>query len=966
MALERVAHRFVGRGDELGRLRSLVTLAAGGEPRVILVSGDAGVGKSTLLSRFARTAVDEIGARVLVGSCLPIGGHGVPFAPFVEIARSLATGSPLDTTPSSGPPSDQRTPLFSESAVRPTVLYQSTLELLGGLAATEPLVVVIEDLHWADGSTLDLFTYLVANFRTEPVLLIASYRTDGLARDHPLRSIVSEWVRSHRVERLPLEPFDRPLVAAQIALLTPSRPTAETVDRVMERTQGNPYFVEELVAADCLDGRPLPASLRELLLVRADVVTPAARRTLRVLSAAADDIDDATLARAADLPVGSVREHVREGLDRRLLVATPTGVRFVHALLREALYDDLLPSERMEYHAAWAAALDESVSTAAPDAGRLAQVAHHRAHGGDIAGATDAWLAASSAAEAICAFAEAHQHLEHVLANWDVVGSGRAGPLAHTDVIARAADNAFLAGRAERARDLVEREIAAVGDRLEPQRLGMLYERLARYVRDTDDPHRVLELVERAVELVPDLPTPDRAIVLAGYATHLMTSGRYADAGRVATSAAEIAQATDAVLAEADARNTLGVVVATTDDVERGLALIREARVLGLRCGDQHQQMRSIWNTVACTFDAGEWERVLDAYRDAVDALPALGLRHLVPELDVIAADVLMRLGRWDQAEATVEESRRRHPENAGDIVLVDLLVERGEEAAARDVIRRRIERNVYMDTEQEGWPLVHLASLETWLGNHDAARAAIDSALAAIGDVDAPIATAHALAIGSRCEADAADDASRRRSAADESAALERAERLVARGRELMTRPGPAAGWKREVGAQVLQCEAEARRARAASDAAAWSAVVDAWNGLQMPYPAAYARFRQAEALLAVGLERPVAGDLLADAHRIATGLGAAPLSEAIEAAVRRAGLRLETGHADDPHGLTPREREVLERLATGATNREIAGSLFISEKTASVHVSNIIRKLGVSNRGQAVATAHRLGLVS
>lgn len=957
--------RFLGREDELERLDSLLERAAVADTCFALVSGAAGVGKSTLLQEF----VERTDVRVLTGSCLPLGEHGVPFAPVGEIVRSLDADPALrDVVPAGlvGPPAD---PIGTAAEpVSKTHLFQGLLDLISRIAASATTIIVIEDLHWADRSTRDLVSFLITNLRSDRLLMVISYRTDDIHRDHPLRPVLAELSRNPHVDHIELDPFGAHLVAAQIESLTGRTPSASTLLEVMERTQGNPYFVEQIVAADGLDGRSLPASLRELLLVRADVVTPATRRTLRIMSVAQDTVEEEPLALIAGVPLDDIRCHIHEALDTRLLDATPNGTRFAHALLREALEDDLLPGERAEYHAAFAEVVASRLAAEnGNSAALLAQLAHHREAAGDVSGALAAWSDAAKAAEGIFGFAEAHHHLERIIANWNRVPSPTdLTGATYPDLLGRAAEDAFLAGDAERASVLAREAIGLVDASEQPLVAGLLHERLARYVRDTTEHDRALQLVQRALELMPDdPPSSDHARVLAGVAGQLMTHGSYGDARSYATRAVDEARLTGSTLAEADALNTLGVVATILDDVEPGLAMMRQALVLAERCGDAHQQMRSYWNLTACLSDAGEWERSLDAFEVAKARLPRLGQGHLLPELYANAADILLRLGRWVEAQDTIDEANRRFAGGGEPAVLAELVIERGEFDVARRLIESRAARNVFTDQEQQGWPLVHSATLETWEGDHAAAREAVDAALEITAGLDGPIATGYALAIGCRCEADAAIDARCRGTAAEVDVAVSRCESLVERIEELVARPGPARGWKREVGALAAQCTAEMRRARAAPDPGAWQATTALWDGMRMPYHAAYTRFRQAEAVVLAGSERTVAEPLLGEAHRIATALGADPLRGLVERFARRARIDLGVSrNGSDSHGLTAREREVLATLATGATNRQIAAALFISEKTASVHVSNILRKLGVTNRGEAAAVAHRDGL--
>ena len=394
---------------------------------------------------------------------------------------------------------------------------------------------------------------MVANLQAQRLLLVVSYRTDDVGREHPLRPVLGELGRHPRAQRLDLRPFTSAQVAEQLGHLMGRRPGPRSIDRVVARTQGNAFFVEELVAAG-LDDRDLPTSLRDLLLMRADIVSPPARRLLRIASLAEGDVGDMLLGEVSGLSPTEVRDHLHEAVDAKLLDATPAGVRLRHALLREALQHDLLAGERREYHAAFARALRDDQAASGT------QLAYHLQEAGDVAEAMRAWVAAADAAEAVFAFAEAHHHLSSALAAWDVVDDPerRAG-CSRVQLLARAAEDAFLGGEAERACALVTEAIDHVDETAEPRRSGILHERLCRYLRDTTERDRAYEVMERAVALVPSAPpSEERARVLAGQASRLMTLGRLRDARGVAEQAAEMARHVGSALVESQALNTLG------------------------------------------------------------------------------------------------------------------------------------------------------------------------------------------------------------------------------------------------------------------------------------------------------------------------------------------------------------------------------------------------------------------------
>jgi DNA-binding CsgD family transcriptional regulator/tetratricopeptide (TPR) repeat protein len=966
---ETAGTRFVDRIDELDRLMTALDDATAGHPSLMLVGGDAGVGKTRLLAEFVG-AVDGL---VLRGGCLPLGERGLPFAPVVEVLRGLiADGRIPEASPAlerlvSGAPAGP-----SERPSGQAHLFLAFLRLLEDLSADRPVALILEDVHWADRSTRELLSFVAHNLRDQRLLVVASYRADDLDREHPLRLLLAELHRNPRVDRMELAAFSASHVADYLEAITGSRPSLELVAEIVERTDGNAFFIEELVAADGLNVGTLPQSLRDLLLARTQALSPEAQKLLRIASAAGRRVDHSLLAAVADRPADEIIDLVREAVSQQLLVPDGDGYRLRHALLREVLHADLLPGERVAVHASYAAAL-----SAAPDLARdgraaaAAELADHWQEAGDTPRALTAWVEAGEAAEGLAAFAEARHHFEHVLDVWDRVPDAheRAGA-SRLDILRHAAEDAFLGGDPQGAAALGRRALALVDAQTEPLLAGLLHDRLARYLWDTTDQPDALGIQQRAVELVPsDPPSPERAHVLAGLGGHLMVLGQYQEARRVSEEAIAVAREVGAPRAEYVALNTLGTIVCTTEDVDAGLGLVAEALRMAEANDDALEQMRGYWNLFANSFAAARWEQTLVRFREAADALPRLGQAHLVPELQVIAADCLVRLGRWDEAERMVADARSRQRAGEDPIRLPELDIARGDFVAARDYLERQGIEQPVVNKELEGWPRINLAEIAVWEGRPDAARDLIKEGLGITADQDESLATAYLCAVGLRAEADRADESRVRQRHDDRDEAIGVGSGLLELMRGVLSRPGPADGWKREVGALGVQCEAEATRLLGEPDPAAWVRAVAAWASLSMPYAAAYCGWRHAEALLGSAGPPADARAALIAGHDTAVALGAAPLLEAILRLARRA--RIDVGSerpaeklSAEP-ALTPREREVLELVAAGRSNHQIATTLFISDKTASVHVSNILRKLEVSSRGEAAAMAYRRGLV-
>jgi hypothetical protein len=520
---------FVGRRAESARLAAALDRATAATPTVVLVGGEAGVGKSRLVGELAAGA-RAAGATVLAGGCVERGGEGLPFAPVAAALRMLAGGlgdAELATLvpqparsglarllPELGPPAagggagggswPGAAPAGGEAALPADPgagqrrLFGLLLDLLRRLAARRPTVLVVEDLHWADRSTRDLLAFLVRNLRRERVLLVCTHRSDELHRRHPLRPLLAELERDRRVERLELGRFDRGEVAAQLTGILGVAPAARLVERVHARSGGNALFVEELAAAAPAGGTPAalgggasPAfgGLRELLLGRIEPLPEPAREVLRVVAVAGGRLGHDLLAEVAGLPAPELQAGLRAAVGARLLQvdAHPGGYGFRHALVTEAVDDALLPGQRCRLHARLAAALRRAgAGLPGGDPALAAELAWHWYAAHDLARALPAAVDAGLAAERCCAFAEAQHHFERALELWELVPAPVG--LDRVELLARAAEAAAGAGGAERAIMLARGALAEVDPARDPRRAGSLARRLAAYRRAAGRP----------------------------------------------------------------------------------------------------------------------------------------------------------------------------------------------------------------------------------------------------------------------------------------------------------------------------------------------------------------------------------------------------------------------------------------------------------------------------------------------
>ncbi|HEX5900231.1 MAG TPA: AAA family ATPase [Solirubrobacteraceae bacterium] len=438
---------FVGRERELAGLSAALERAADGRPAVALVSGESGVGKTRLVAELAAGARAQ-GARVLTGDCVDLGDGELAYAPIVSALRGLDVGE-LDGAAGLAPLLPQLDPpeAGAQSALSQGRVFELLLALLGRLAEAQPLGLVFEDVHWADRSSRDFLAFFVRNARQQRVLLVATYRTDELHRRHPLRALVAEAERAPIVERVGLERFTREEIVAQLTGILGRRPEARLVDELFARAEGNPFFTEELAAA--ATGERLPANVADALMLRVEGLSASAQAVLRLAAVAGPRVSHGRLERAAGLAPDELVAGLREAVAHNIVVSDPEtdAYGFRHALMREALADDLLPGERGPLHAALARALEADPALSVSPSGVTAQLAFHWFAAHNLPAAFSASAQAGAEAMRLAAFAEANAHYERAIELWDGVPEDvRAAGPSLVDLIRSAAEAAHLAG----------------------------------------------------------------------------------------------------------------------------------------------------------------------------------------------------------------------------------------------------------------------------------------------------------------------------------------------------------------------------------------------------------------------------------------------------------------------------------------------------------------------------------------
>jgi DNA-binding CsgD family transcriptional regulator/tetratricopeptide (TPR) repeat protein len=993
--------RLLGRQAELEVVLARAGEAAAGRPGILLITGDAGVGKSRLAGE-ACERLDAEPFRVAVGGCVDIPGveHAqLPFGPFMEALRQLRAAlsaesrsagagtapTPVPETAATGIDTWLR-PRFPAAGTADPVhdRFEELLTLLEALTADQPLLLVLEDLHFADRSSIALLVFLARNLTRERVLVVGTARADAMradlvAENSPFAAAAEHLVRLPGVDHLELGPLPTDAIRDLVRTLTPMPRSPEAIESIVDRAEGNTLVACELAGHDVDDpGTALPRTLSSSVRDRLLRAPREARAALGAAAVLGHQTDHTLLVElvATLLPEATTSMRaaaVDAAAATGLLVPVGDGYRFRHGLDREVIYEELGPGQRRSLHAAAADALSAAAVAGTYPGGApadlAAEIATHYLHSGDRGAAHRSALEAARAAAEVSAFPEALKQFEHALRLWPRPGTDPETPEPPgCAMLTEAAEAARHAGEPQRGIDLLERAVAAPGRAAD---VALAWTRLAWFRREVGDGDGAMTAYERAIAVVgDDRESAAAAYVLATHATALMLAARFAAARERAIEAIAVARRALAPVPEANALITLGVVEASTGDSAGGLQHLARAKDILLTAGGDEERWRYTANMTYILLNLGRTEEAVEV---SLSAIREVASRRSFPPAGVTAvtnaATGLMDLGRWDEAEALVADAldRRPPPGLAANLVgcQAEVAVLRGDAAtAARAVPEAHRLAATTLEPDDLALACRVRAEERLWHGDVPGARAAVDEALAAVVGAEDTETVLTLLTAGLRIEADAAGVPGL--AAPDRVAELaRRLDAVQADGEELLPHSR----------LQEVLCRVELARARGEADATAWREVADHAQRLHRPYREAYARFRQGEADLAER-RRPAATTSLRAALDIARRLRAEPLAEAITALATRG--RLDVEAAPKPaaraalperaaaRGLTAREVEVLRLVVEGATNRVIARHLGMSEKTASVHVSRIITKLGAANRGEAAAAALRLRLLN
>lgn len=949
---------LIGRRRELEQLLGFAGVTDADSRVAVLLGGDAGIGKTRLLRELCIRA-REVGHHVMAGHCLDLGDSALPYQPFAEAFASLddtERDGLAERFPALGP-------LLPWAATAPgpgverAELFASVVAALDSLAHDRPVLLVIEDVHWADASTRHLIRYVLAQGLHAPVHIVISYRADDLHRKHPLRSAIAEWVRLAGVRRIELEPLDDAEVVDLVGTRTSGGMAADDLRVLVQRAAGNAFYVEELLDAGLDDqATALPETLSDLLLVRLERLDEPTRRLVRAASVTDGREGYAALAAAAGLSDVELDAALGNAVDHKVLRRTGSDdYVFRHALLGEALRDDLLPGERRRIHAAFLAALDESAPPAT--------LARHASAAGERETAFVATVRAAEAAGRVSGYDEAAQHYEQALALIDAAPEGTD----EIDLVIDAANALVTSGQLMRALDLLRDHLAQLPTDLSRGCHGRLLVAIGNtaYYASLDNESDQASL--EAVEIVPDEPTVLRGEVAALRARVLANRRRDEEAIGWGERALAIGEQVNNEGVISDAKATLTRIMGRSgenpDKVNRTFReLIDSSRAAGHVLGE----LRGLNQMAFTHFNAGELDAAEQVFAEAGHRADETGWSWGPYGFDgrFFGALVAYLRGRWDDTIDLCTVGPGAPAVSEACLAAISLMVwaARGEtDQIERTLPMRSAWRHEVAASVHGSSALIELYGVA---GDLPAARRTYDELVELSSrawdepDFPARIRLA-ALLLGQY--ASAAGTMSR----AEQSALLAEAPQLIddVERTALAIQPfGPEAeAWRLRAHAELarLRWYGGADSSTPEEAAERWNAVREAFEGLGDPYESARSSTRLAAVLLARGDDARVP-PLLDEARAVAERLGARPLLAEIQHLAPRS-KRPERQESD----LTPREREVLQQVAAGLSNGEIGSRLFISTKTVSVHVSNILAKLEATGRTEAASIARRRGLL-
>jgi DNA-binding NarL/FixJ family response regulator len=950
---------LIGREEQRAALDRAVAAARDGRGGLVLVTGEAGVGKTALVKAVLR----ESGLLPLVGT--PPAPSSEPYGPIVALFRAFLRAAPhgLDATeplaahlnillPELGPP--------PERSDLPT-LYEAVRRGFVRIAAHRPTLVFLEDLHWADEAAIDLLNAVAAGLEQLPLLVIGAYRSDELSRSHPLRRLRLELRRAGRLRELSLEPLDR-AGTARLAERTLGQPPSPALQAILhDRTQGLPFFVEELAGALVAGGRlhanpdgltldpsatlPIPESVRDAVLLRTGDVTASAGAAQQVAAVAGHRF---ALDLVAELAGGA--DGLDELIDRQIVVEAEPGVgAFRHALVREAVYEDIPWGRRRELHRQMATRLEAR-------GGPPSAIAEHWSAAQEPARARRALIAAADASCVLHAYRDAVRSANRALALWPEDDA----PIGRLEFLERLGQCVELSGdltagvrvwreAADGWRRLGERHRAANAER----RLATVHELQSAW-------QQAIAARLAAADGFAAVGQPgDAAAERLAVAHHLRISASYTAALPLLELVRAEAEAAGRLDLTARAMGHEGNVRARLGQYEAGLALARDGLALALEHNLSGPAVEIYQRLGDSLSHAGQYDQAREMYQTASDFCRTRGESIRAEFCMACMSVVLWQTGEWDQTiqicrDVLATEGAYWATRMAAAGMLGAIHAFRGDPARARPFVLQsatiaRPAEVVYIELLNE-WVSAYVEHLE---GNDHAAAGHCRTLLARWERTEerhyavSPLRWATTFFAG--------------QGAASETRACASALSRIAAGSANVE---ALAGLAHALGETLLLDNEAAQAARQFEHA------LELLRDTPVPFDVAQTHLRAGVAHAAAGQRQPAVAHLT-DAYRIARTLEARPL--AAQAARELAALGEPTerrpgrkdGGTPNDAGLSQRQIEVLKHIALGRTDREIAQVLFLSPRTVEMHVANCLAKLNCRSRAEAIHRANELGVL-
>ncbi|MGO2518798.1 MAG: AAA family ATPase [Microbacterium sp.] len=939
---------MVGRADDLAELRRAFDRAAGGEPSAVLIEGEAGIGKTRLLREFQREVVER--ADVHVGRCLDLGAARSAYGPLISILRAIvdrlgvaearaAVGVGADAlrilVPELGDGATQR------ERTSPDALRGAVVTLIEAAAERAPQLIVIEDLHWTDDSTLGMLSFLLRTLQSGRVLMLITCRSDDVRRGDAVSRFIAETTRARVIERLPLQRLDGAATRQLVEQLTVGALSDAALERLMERAEGVPFFIEEVA---CCAAGPLPESLRDMLLVRFDQLDDDARHVVRVASGAEGMLSHSLLAELVHLSDERFDDAIRVAVRGGILSVDDDQYAFRHALLREAVHDDLLPGERARLHHMYAEALEKRAASL--DRCDRSSLAHHWRLAQVPDRALVASVAAMQEAKSRFAFASAARFGELALELWEQVPNAETTiELSHVRLMRQLGSLLRNAGEAERALTVAERALAEVDESTEPAEHARLLRDKGLFLANLGLPG-AMELFLEALEIVDRAVDDDQlhATLLNSLAGKYMLASMPREAIITATQALEIATRAGDVRESSVAHNLRGTCRTYLGQLDDAFADFREAARLAPR-SNGGAELRYYVNYSDMLALLGRHREAVEVAEAGVARARELGVERSSGALLVQnTVEPLLTLGDIDAAKSRLSAVPIGRPQVLNDqyVVLTRIRV-LAWQGKVDEVERLREEWMPSLhrtgELERQAWYRIVEDEIALAVARGHWSEA-LDAVVAMTEDKGFVLLHAYRLLLESGWLV-----AEVRASGQDVDAGVSAIRRLWAEVPSTVR----ADGWTTMFDA-LLDPSIDALRV--AIDASEERDVPAIMRGVT--------RLELARVLVQTG-ERGEAQTVLADAATVAAAIGHVPLRESIAAFGRASGIAASSDRSASELELTGRERQVLELVAEGLSNKQIGERLFISAKTASVHVSAILRKLGVATRTEAALVGVR-----